>query len=329
MNRIKPVIAVFFLLLLGAIAASAQGTNEGAPVWTSIPPTAYFKYDQWTQTENQSFSGSYPQTYYFSNLAPMSMGRRRTTCVYQNQTDASHPIYWYGDLSDGFGPRPLQGVFPIIYTPFEYHEAWTGFFIKGLTFKGAFRGGYTGSPNGTAAVQAVFFTDKFCTDGGRELGFFRRLDLGTLPAGSLYFYYSDFTNCEGNVCRKDASFNVDPYPRPDISLKEIRQVQSRYSGNDVFFYSAYLINNATSFRVQVVEPDTVNLASCIPPGETWPRGCTFDVPIWLPNPASFRYPDLSAGIFDHGWLATVVQKIGAPSLSANTSLYVEMADVGK
>jgi hypothetical protein len=35
------------------------------------------------------------------------------------------------------------------------------------------------------------------------------------------------------------------------------------------------------------------------------------------------------GIFDHGWLATAVQKIGTLNLSANTSLYVEMADVCK
>lgn len=159
--------------------------------------------------------------------------------------------------------------------PGGYYIASPNVGVRGVQFVGAFGGKIIGNtdpstPNPRSAVtEALFFHQRRCFDGGSEFGFYRRLSLpsSTSEQYTMWFYYSDTTNCTGlawghagsmggplvmqSSCRDIQNFQFVSQKTEHVAVPIPYGLNS--NGQWDYLYRAYL-TGPTTFRIELRDP---------------------------------------------------------------------------
>jgi hypothetical protein len=242
-----------------------------------------------------------------SSLSPIPLDGwqvQRGVCGLQNR-DEPRPVYWFS------GTSPLVGLYPGA-TQQEFFLFPIGSHVAGFRAMSSFGLAPVGDlPAGTYPVESIFFTDRRCTDAGREFGFAH-----FVWSGQLVFYLSDFTNCEGNLCRVDQEGEEDSNIRPDVITVPIQLDKSLWLGKPLSYEAHILPGTGTRTLHWSVYGPGVNVSG--------------DVLIEGKNPDSFYYGvDLEKGYLDpqpgepSTYLVAVMQKgTGQPDFVPASGLSV-------
>ena len=249
-----------------------------------------------------------PQMFYFVNVSssppPATL---RARCPFQEVAGAPYDhanFGWFRFPVPGGNSTwpPANGTEPLATTG-EYLESERfgpreGANPNGFVFDGEFAG-QTNPPStptpGQPAhffVEAVYFTDRECSDAGTEYGWYRIVansapgansGSADAPPDSFTFYYSKFSNCNQDYgCR-------DIYNQPVISslvTATITNVAPNTAGTYRYKYQA--IRSGSNFSVSILDPDSGTPVTCqwsISTGAGSGGTCRFLVPIesWYPS----------------------------------------------
>jgi len=261
-------LAASFLGFAGAPAAWSQ------PVWTQIDvPGAvveYFRYgspldgsvlgdrrfeegqEQWWA--NKTTTTRPPYDYQWSTLPDSNFEVTRSSCQIVHQPDRS--IYWVA--RSGNSVIDYSGQYPNA-VPNEFHVSDQVSGIHGLEFLGSFSQAVASSrgPYGEA-IETVYFTDRRCTDAGREFGFAHYLVLN-----DLRFYYSDYTNCGAAYCNSQSdALGVGLDTVADyVSLRNLAGYWDGTQTSYLFYYHAWFVDDNT-MKVEVLNPQSFQPADC-------------------------------------------------------------------
>jgi hypothetical protein len=243
------------------------GINENCPVWTALmvanQEVQYFRYDNGNKTETASstgFGGSATPTELQNTSRPPTSyavigGQTATTRATCQITDRpSKPVYWYS------GSTSLDGDYPNAPQA-EFNASLYDYDHKGIEFRGQFEGSGLTLSSGEYIVQTVYHTDRACTDASLEYGIARVV---TPDSDKIVFYWSDYTNCEGNVCREysDGS-GVIP---PKVEMFEVTNLAENVFGEHEFFFHIYPVwdsgEGEYDMRFEIIDPYLWEYATC-------------------------------------------------------------------
>ncbi len=328
-TRRTAVVATCIAMLCHA--ALAQNVN--APTWNAIERSGdevnYFAYYNGAATEiaqSTGFGGSATHSQLLSTSRPPiyytvfggSSGATRSVCQITNQP--SKPIYWYSNGSNS--ATALAGDYPT--APSDAFSVSTSLSsTKGLEFRGAFDGSGSVSGSGAYMVETVYLSDRPCTDGGFEYGFFRRVQ-NSSPADTIAFYYSDFTNCDGGICRQTNS-NMGTVESPNFVEHDITNLPATNSGgqDDQWIFHAYpvLTGGVYDMRFEVLDPITLGYAQCSVDGGT--TGNCFKE--YTPSAWSESFGNFSGM---NGYVFSGTQSVGTVTQSPDFIIHVEVLNIG-
>jgi hypothetical protein len=313
-------LTVVLPAVLLAVVMKAQTANIGAPVWTQIETsgeeTEYMLYSSTGATEYVSTAAPWlgtgsnidssprpPHTFNFSDISftsgtsvPRSVCPAATPTISNNLSNfnwgnwnssysGTSSAYWqkvYYDAST-FPVQNRNGSFADA-PPSEFDESFVMSGIYGFTFLGSFNGNSSGTSSSNA-LEVAYMTDNPCVAGDNEYGFYYDVaQVNGASFGTLYFYYSDLTNC-GGACYSSSSYSTQLY-QATSPLTAITGLGLNSGGSTMeYYFSAYLVSDSSGspdedykFRVQVVDPYTLDLTTCKINGSS-PGYCTVDVPI--------------------------------------------------
>jgi len=327
-----PAVALCYIVML-CNASFAQNVN--APTWNAIEQSGdevnYFAYYDGAATEiaqSAGFGGSATHSQLLSTSRPPiyytvfggSYGvNARGVCQITNQP--SKPIYWYSDGTNT-ATATAGGYFPAPSDAFSVSTSLSS--TKGLEFRGAFDGSGSVSSGGYM-VETVFLSDRPCTDGGLEYGFFRRVWNST-PSDTIAFYYSDFTNCDGGICRATNSntptTNVE---NPNPIEHDITSLPVTNSGgtDDQWIFHAYPVwtGSAWDMRFEILDPYTLGYAQCKVDGS----GLGDCYKEYTPSDWSESFGQFS-GL--NAYVFSVTQSVGTVTQSPDFILHVEALNIG-
>lgn len=191
-----------------------------------------FNYQEVTFNSPESWhTARLPRAYYFSQI-PGPAWSVRTVCSLESQP--AKPLFWSLPPGQSYSPPTL------------FHVGQAERNVKGLTWFGAFSEGIAKPPTWWEyAVETVYFTDRKCSDGGWEYGWYKNM-----VTGRLVFYYSDFTNCAVGYSWKDPEFTL---PAPPL-VQEI-EVTGLQPGSQflAFVWQVTLKENPNRFEVRVID----------------------------------------------------------------------------
>jgi hypothetical protein len=273
------------------------------PVSVLVPHTMlhdHYLFNRSFSYDGQDFTGL-PWRFYYATVgsspAPTTL---RTRCALQpvNGTPYGHANFkWFRYPVPG-GNRtwpPADETEPLAVTGEYLETAQFGPMDNtnpaGFVFNGEFAGETKASSPPTQGpahffVEAVYFTDRECSDGGTEYGWYRMVansGSGGAPANSFVFYYSKFTNC-----------NLD-YACWDTNGHQVQSLVASVTINNVapnaagtYQHKFQVIRNGSDFNVSVLDPSTDTPVTCqwsISTGGVASGTCEFPVPIqsWYPS----------------------------------------------
>jgi hypothetical protein len=302
--------------------ATAQpgDVNISAPYWQPIMQTGdmvdYFRYHGLNRATtideansplfNQEIRDSVTATrpgedfaYQFQPSVLTAPESKFAGCELRNQPEKQ--IYWF-DPSTGVNLGANADTNPFYRTalPSEFNisPAHSGYGVRGFTVQGGIDGDAPKSPDGSFALAVMYVTDRRCSDGNNEYGFWKDLsstekknpETGEVVPHNpedvpLKFYYSTRTNCfRGWGCRAEDDVNGPTKEQETSTVTEITKIKNYdiRTPEEVaagvplrapnFYYSAYMVpdaapdaehNSGLKFRLQVVDayhPD--RLATC-------------------------------------------------------------------
>lgn len=291
----------------------------------------YFKYSNGSGTEvatSLGFGGSSTATQLSSTSRPPAYysinggtGATRSTCALLD--NPSKPLYWYGDGTHS--AVKFSSTSPLLFPKApsdEYNVSRLERNLKGLEFLGSFLGSGSVSGSGAYIVESVFYSDRPCTDGGLEYGFYRRLIAG--GSDEIAFYYSDFTNCDGGVCRAtDSSSGAIEYP--NVRTHSISSLALNSHSENKYYFHAYPVYNGESYdmRFEVLDPYTFAYAQCKVDGSSTVSDCYRQY-----GPSDGTIP-FSVFYNATGYLFATAQSVGTVSASTAFQLYVDRINVGQ
>lgn len=191
---------------------------------------------------------------------------------------------------------PSNGTEPLAATG-EYLETaqfgpMNGVNPSGFVFDGEFAGetnpASSAIQDGEAHyfVEAVYFTDRECSDAGSEYGWYRLVansNYGDAPANSIAFYYTKFANC-----------NTD-YGCWDVEGHQVQSLTATANisnlapnGAGTYQYKYQVIRSASDFNVSILDPASDSPVTCqwsLSTGAGSSGACQFSVPIetWFPS----------------------------------------------
>lgn len=306
--------------------AEAYTVNAGAPRWQQVmvpgEPVDYFKYsglERATTIEqaqspgfNQEIRDSVTATrpgenfnYSFQPSVPNAAESKFAGCELRNQPDKG--IYWFWDgVNLGADPDNKPHYRYPLPSEFNISQQIGSSGTRGFTVLGGVDGDAPASPPGSFSLAVMYVTDRRCSDGNNEYGFWK--DLSTeakkdaetgeaIPHNPedvpVKFYYSTRTNCFAAWgCRATEDPNGPTNEQQTSTVTELTKLKNFDDGTGArppnFYYSAYMVpetnpdpehSTGYKFRLQVVDayhPD--RLATCSIDGG--PEGpCAKDVPI--------------------------------------------------
>jgi hypothetical protein len=275
------------------------------PVAVLVPNTTkhdHYLFNRSFTYDGQDYTGL-PWNFYYVNVGssppPATL---RTRCALQqvNGSPYNHANFgwfrfpvpgapWMWPAADGTEPLAATG---------EYLEtARFGPTDNGNPAGFAFDGEFAGEANPPSSqiadqythffVEAVYFTDRECSDAGTEYGWYRNVAStasGDMPPNSVTFYYATFNNC-----------NID-YGCWDVLGHQV-QTQSAAANvtnlapnaEGVYQYKYQAIRSGSNFNLSVLDPSSGNPVACqwsISTGGGSNGTCQFSVPIesWFPSP---------------------------------------------
>jgi hypothetical protein len=135
-------------------------------------------------------------------------------------------------------------------------------------------------------VEAVYFTDRECSDAGTEYGWYRNVAntvSGDMPPNSVTFYYAIFNNC-----------NID-YGCWDVLGHQVETQSATTTitnlapnANGVYQYKFQAVRSGSDFNLSVLDPSSGNPVNCqwsISTGGGSSGTCQFSIPIesWFPS----------------------------------------------
>jgi hypothetical protein len=156
----------------------------------------------------------------------------------------------------------------------------------GFVFNGEFAGQTSPASTPTQAyyasfyLEAVYFTDRECSDAGTEYGWYRMVAnsySGDTPTNSVTFYYSEFSNC--NIDYGCWDTNGDQVGSPDATAT-ITNLAANGSGTRQYKYQA--IRSGADFQLSVLDPSSGLPVTCtwsISTGGGSSGACQFSMPI--------------------------------------------------
>ncbi len=248
-----------------AAAADAPKPGEGAPFWQAIEqpgePMDYFRY--WglngaTTAEQAALPGfnneirssttdphrpqpldNQPVVFNFQQSAPIAMETQFAGCPFRNQPD--NKIFWFNPYANADKSHTDLGADPDNHPNYRYGVPgeWTisqpmnG--VRGLSVTSAAEGNAPGAPDGGYAVAVTYVTDRRCSDGNNEYGFWKELASSDPKAQEKdqqsYFYYSIKTNCSSQFgCRASDSWDGAGQDQVTSPLTVFTHIQSAESG---------------------------------------------------------------------------------------------------
>jgi hypothetical protein len=263
----------------------------------------HYLFNQTWQYDAQDYS-SLPWTFYYANVSTEpTPGTRRGRCALTqvNGMPYGHANFDWFDYQDY---SPADGEFPYA-PPGEYLAGQTGAGkLTGFDFDAEFGGAPTSPTTAGFFVEAVYFTDRECSDGGAEYGWYRlpASSTGDQPLDSVTFYYSVFTNCNGDfmcwdtngmqVFQNTTTVTLTTIPCNSRSTVGPNCVASYQPGWLEYDFKA--IRRDSWFTITLLDPVTKTVpAGCsasISPSTLWigQRGtrCELSIPIasWYPSP---------------------------------------------
>jgi hypothetical protein len=205
---------------------------------------------------------------------------------------------------------PANGTEPLAATG-EYLESAQFGPIGGTNPAGfVFEGEFAGETNPASSaiedgsahyfVEAVYFTDRECSDAGTEYGWYRLVaspNYGDAPANSIAFYYTKFANCNTDYgCWDVEGHNVQ-------SLTATANISNLApNGAGTYEYKYQVVRSESYFNISVLDPASGSPVTCqwsLPAGGGSSGPCQFPVPIesWFP----------SASQIDSGYVVVATQ----------------------
>jgi hypothetical protein len=253
----------------------------------------------WTY-DSQDHTGL-PWNFYYANASSSpSPTTLRTRCSLEPVNGAPYGHVDFGwfryPVPGGTGAwPPADGTEPLAATG-EYLETsqfgpMDSASPAGFVFEGEFAG-ETNPPSPQTQdqythyfVEAVYFTDRECSDAGAEYGWQRLVAhsvSGETPPDSVTFYYSIFNNCN------------DDYACWDILGHQVHQQSSNTTVTSLapnleglYEYQFRAIRSGSNFDVSVLDPSSGNPVNCdwsTSNGGSGSGACRFQVPVesWFP-----------------------------------------------
>lgn len=194
--RSQICLCVGIACILGDPSVHAQTSR---PILTPYTLNDHYLFNQTWQYDSQDYAGL-PWTFYFANTsAQPPSGTRRSRCAFipVDGTPYGHANFDWFNFPDY---SPADGQYSYA-PPGEYLAGQTGAGnLVGFDFDGEFGGAATTPTTAGFFVEAVYFTDRECSDGGTEYGWYRlpAWSVGDQAQDSVTFYYSVFSNCNGD-----------------------------------------------------------------------------------------------------------------------------------
>lgn len=291
------------LFALWGVSAVWGQTAVPALVPNTTRHAHYLFNRSWTY-DGQDYTGL-PWNFYYANIgASPAPGTLRARCTLQavNGAPYDHATFGWFRFPPPNGPHvwpPADGTEPLAATG-EYLETSEidpvgGASPIGFIFNGEFGG--QASPPSTPDppythyfLEAVYFTDRECSDAGTEYGFYRTVahsDAGDAPANAVSFYYSTFNNCNLDYgCWDVLGHQVQG------SFRTTNITNLAPDANGAYQYKFQVTRSGTSFDIAVLDPGSGDPVTCqwAFPTEAGSNGgngpCQFSVPIvgFYPSP---------------------------------------------
>jgi len=284
--------------LLALIASPALWGQTAVSVL--VPHTTlhdHYLFNRHYTYDGQDYTGL-PWMFYYANVgsnpAPSTL---RTRCPMQqvNGTPYNHANFgWFRYPAPGGNWQPSNGTEPLAATG-EYLET-ARFGAVGNTNPVGFLldGEFAGETNPASSltpglakhyfIEAVYFTDRECSDAGTEYGWYRMVsnsNWGDMAVSSFTFYYSKFSNCNQDY----ACWDINGHQvKSSFATVTLTNVTPNAAGT--YQYKFQVIRSGSDFNVSILDPSSGNPVTCqwsmSTGGGSGP--CQFWVPIesWYP-----------------------------------------------
>lgn len=239
--------------------ADAPKAGEGAPFWQPIEnpgePMDYFRY--WgtnaATTKEQAASPDFnnevvqsktdphrpqfgePVVLNFQQSAPIAMETQFAACPFRDQPDKN--IFWFNPYANPDKTHTDLGKDPVNHPYYRYgvpgewtiSQPYNG--VRGLSVTSATEGNAPGAPDGGYAVSTTYVTNRRCSDGNDEYGFWKEIASPKEDAKEkdqeTYFYYSIKTNCSALYgCRASDSWDGPGQDQTTGPLTILTHIQS-------------------------------------------------------------------------------------------------------
>lgn len=288
------------------------------PISVLVPNTRlhdHYLFNSFYTYDGQDYTGL-PWMFYYVNVgsspAPTTL---RTRCPMQqvNGTPYNRASFgWFrfpvpggdGSWLSSNGTEPLAATGEYLET--EQFGPIDGTNPAGFLFDGEFAGETNPPSSHTQGqpthffVEAVYFTDRECSDAGTEYGWYRSVadsDIGDTPANSITFYYSKFSNCNLDY----GCWDIDDH-QVQSSLVTATVTSVAPNGAGTYQYKYQVIRSGSDFKVSILDPNSGSPVTCqwsISTGGGSSGTCEFSVPIesWYP----------SANEIDSGYVVVATQ----------------------
>jgi hypothetical protein len=273
------------------------------PVSVLVPRTTlhdHYLFNRSFSYDSQDYTGL-PWRFYYANVgASPTPTTLRTRCALQQVNGTPYDQADFGwfryPVPGGNGAWPAYNGSEPLAVPGEYLETaqfgpMEGANPVGFVFNGEFAGQThpASSPthgNSHYFIEAVYFTDRECSDAGTEYGFYRypaNSDYGDAPANSFTFYYAKFSNCNDDY----GCWDIDGHQVQAVGASvNISAVAPNAAGT--YQYKFQVIRSSADFDVSLLDPDSGSPVACqwsFPTGGGSSGPCRFPVPIesWFPT----------------------------------------------
>jgi hypothetical protein len=326
------------------IASGLLAQSNVVPILTGSTRHDHYLFNQGWQFDERDYA-SLPHSFYFDNAntsPPVDTQRSATYCEINSNPATGYnpaaPFDWYllgpyfSATSEGAQTFFKNSGLPDeAYASIgEYYESaqfsYTSASEIGFQFVAEFNGQHhePQTTNGSY-VEAVYFSDRECFDGGTEYGWYHQpVDYesccGTLdqPDNQVYFYYSEFTNCGGVFYCSTNSTN----PPAGVVAQKTSQYEvtfNQLNKDSTYQFSFKVVrcpvtsncedisNSANSFVLNVTDPSTGDAINCsISPTplnfEGTCKNVTIPIASWYPgtsvtNTGYIAFADRSSTVF--------------------------------
>ena len=242
-----------------ATATDAPKPGEGAPFWQTIENSGegmdYFRY--WgtnaAATKEQAASPDFnneivqsttdphrptpdkPVVFNFQQSAPIAMETQFAACPFRD--NPKNNVFWFNPYENpdkshtDLGKDPDNHPYYRYGVPGEWTISHTYNGVRGLSVTSATEGNAPGAPEGGYAVSTTYVTNRRCSDGNDEFGFWKEIankdEKAKEKDQETYFYYSIKTNCSAQYgCRASDSWEGPGQEQVTGPLTVLTHIQS-------------------------------------------------------------------------------------------------------